>query len=442
MSLWKASTLSIDPRVLALAPAEAQSTLQTPAALVVFAATLFNLLLCFVNTNLFGLGANVVIGAEIALIGMALSMVWYRDFALYTILLTVVVYLFAVMLFRSDFDPKIARDILIAIIFFFLGSYLGSFRSADRLVTLLIFVALGVALFEWFALDTFVRYFDVIHYYLARGTLQTLENNSAAGMIIQGSDSGGLFINGTRFEERTLLPFLGTHRASGLFMEPVSAGNFAAIAFAWVLLRDRSRVWIFAAKTLAIATILVLADARFGSYLCLFTIVIYLLAPIIRPTMLFLAPFAAIFAILIYTGAHRNEISDNTLPGRLLSTGHSLGNLDAWQIWGLLANNLSASGSEGDSGYGYTLIKFGLGGSAAIWALFAYAPVLDEDAWRFKNFVAFYITLLLTISASLFSIKTAALLWFLCGTVNNPWRTAPFDPSTIGDNESMEEATT
>ena len=88
-------------------------------------------------------------------------------------------------------------------------------------------------------------------------------------------------------------------------MEPVSAGNFGAIAFAWVLLRDRSRVWIFAAKILAIATILVLADARFGFYVCVFTLVIYLAAPVIRPTMLFVAPFLAIVALLTYAYVDR-----------------------------------------------------------------------------------------------------------------------------------------
>jgi hypothetical protein len=36
--------------------------------------------------------------------------------------------------------------------------------------------------------------------------------------------------------------------------------------------------------------------------------------------------------------------------------------------------------------------------------------------------VALYIVILLTISTSLFTIKTAALLWFLLGTLNNPIR--------------------
>jgi putative polymerase len=357
------------------------------------------------------------------LIGVALGITWYRSYTLYAILLASTAYFFAVMLIRSEIDPKIARDFLIPIVFFFVGDQLGSLRLADRMVTLLIVIALGVAAFEWLALDTYLHYFDVIHYYLARGTEQTLESDSAAGLFIKGSDSAaGLFVNATRFGERTLLPFLGEHRASGIFMEPVSAGNFGAIAFAWVVLRDRSRVWIFAAKILAIATILVLADARFGFYVCIFTLVIYLAAPVTRPTMLFLAPFLAVVALLTYAYVDPKQGWDNSIVGRFLSSGRSIATLDGWQALGLRVSEVFTSGYAGDSGYGYVLAKVGLVGLAAFWALFVYAPSSDPNAQRFRNFIAFYVVSLLTISASLFSIKTAALLWFLYGTLNIPRR--------------------
>ena len=429
MSVWNVSTIST------VEPTEAQATQRTMAAGIVFAAVLFNLLLCFVNTTLFRLNANVVIATEIVLIGMALVLVWYRGYALYAILLTLTGYFLALMIIRSEFDPKIARDLLIPIVFYFLGAYLGSFRSADKLVTLLIIVALGAALFEWLALTTYLHYFDVIHYYQARGTEQTLEADTAGGVFIRGTDSSaGLFINGTRFEERTLLPFLGEHRVAGIFLEPVSVGNFGAIAFAWVLLRDRHRLWVFVAKILTIATILVLADARFGFYLCILTMIIYFAAPYIRPTMLFLAPFLVIIALVTYQGISWQGTWDNSMAGRFLFAGYSLATLDWLQVLGLRISDAFASGYYGDSGYGYVLVKVGLVGLAAIWALFIYAPVLDGDARRFKTFIAFYIVFLLIISASLFSIKTAALLWFLFGTLNNPNRADLIDPSaTLGD---------
>ena len=413
--VWNRSNDSTDE------PVKAQASPQTLAAFAVVAAVLFNMMLCFVNTTLFGISVSVVIAAEMAVIGTALALVWYRSYTLYAIVFLLTAYFFVVMLIRSEFDPKIVRDLLIPVVFFFLGSYLGSPRSADKLMTFLIVLALGTALFEWFALNTYLHFFDVIHYYQARGTEQTLQADTARRLFIRGADTtAGLFINATRFGERALLPFLGEHRVSGIMLEPVSVGNFGAIAFAWVLLRDRARIWALIAKVLAIATILVLADARFGVYLCILTVVIYLFAPLIRPAMLFFLPFLMIISLVTYAGVHVHAACDNTIAGRLLYAGGSLTALDPSQLFGLRTSNIFEAGYSGDSGYGYVLVKIGLAGLLAIWALFVYAPVVDSNAWRFKNFIAFYVVFLLTISASLFSIKTAALLWFLYGTLNNP----------------------
>jgi putative polymerase len=400
-------------------PNSAQAIGRTVAPLVVFGAVLLNFVLCFIDTNVFRVSSGVVISGEIMLIAMAFSLIWYRTTVLYLFFLLVLsVYFFSVMLVRSDFDPKIIRDFLIPFVFFFLGYYLGSVRSCDRLVTVLILLTLGSALVEWLALDTYLHYFDVIRYYVARGTESHLAADST--MVIRGADtSAGLYINGNRFEERTLLPFLGSHRVSGIFLEPVSVGNFGAIAFAWVLLRDRGRIWPLVAKSLAIATILVLADARFGFYFCIFTLILYLAAPIIRPTMLFLAPFLLMIGLVAYAAGHWQEAPSNELTGRLVFAANSLVELDPLQVLGLRASDVFIGGYAGDSGYGYMLAKVGLVGLTAIWALFVYAPVFDRDAWQFKIFVAFYIVFLLCISASLFTIKTAALLWFLCGTLNN-----------------------
>src|ERR1700722_9397109 len=418
-AIWSPSEVS------ASNAADAQGIEHALAPVLILAAVVFNFVLCFVDTNLFRIGASAVISTEIVLIGVAFGLIWHRSVTLYDILLLVTAYFFVVMVFRANFDPKILHDLLIPIAFFFVGSYLGSCRAADRLVTILIFLALGASLFEWLALDTYLKYFNVIHYYVARGTETSLQTDAAHGLFITDPASGaGLFINGTRFEPRTLLPFLGEHRVSGIFLEPVSIGNFGAIAFAWVLLRDRSRIWAIVAKILAIATILVLADARFGFYFCFFTLVIYLVAPIIRPTLLFLAPFLAMIALATYAGVHWQDASDNSITGRLLRGGDALAALDLLQVFGLQISDFFVNGYSGDAGYGYALVKIGLVGMVAIWALFIYAPDLDKDAWRFKNFIAFYSVSLLSVSASLFTIKTAALVWFLCGTLNNPNRAA------------------
>jgi putative polymerase len=390
------------------------------ASTVVAAAVIFNFVLCFVDTNIFNVSYTIVISCEVMLIGAAFGLIWHRTPTLYVILSLLAAYFFSVMVIRSEFDPKILRDFLIPIAFLFLGTYLGSLRSADKLVTCLIILALGAALLESLALNTYLHFFDVIKYYVARGTEVNLGSDTADGIFIRGTNSAaGLFINGTRFGDRTLLPFLGGHRVSGIFLEPVSAGNFGVIAFAWILLRER-RVWPFLFKTLAIVTIMVLADARFGVYLSAFLLVIYFAGQVIRPTILLLAPFVIMVALVAAYATGAETGADNSLAGRLMDAGHSIASLSPLQVFGMQTSASFVTGYAGDSGYGYALVKVGIVGLLGIWAVFVYAPVWNRDAWRFKIFVVFYTTSLLAISASVFSIKTAALVWFLYGTLNNP----------------------
>lgn len=374
-------------------------------------AVLYNCFLCFANTMLLTISPAVVISAEVILIGSALAMVWYRSFALNAILVAVAAYFYTVMMIRAQFDPKILRDVLIPIAFYFLGCHFGTLRLADRLVTLLIIVAFADALFEWLEPTVYSHYFDVARYYIERGTANQEEHQFFGG-----------FFNSARFQNRTLLPILGDHRVSGIFLEAPSVGNFGGIVFAWILLRPK-RLWSFILKTTAIVTVIVLADARFGLYFCFFVAVVYPFSRFIPRTMLFIAPFAAMSALVVYASSEGPQLFDNDMLGRFLYAGQILSKIYAPQVFGLGASDISTGASfagdiVNDSAYTYVLVEIGILGAAALWALFIYSPVEDRTAWRFKVVIAFYYILLLTIAASVFTIKTAALLWFLYGTLN------------------------
>jgi putative polymerase len=384
------------------------------ALIITFAAVLYNFVLCFMNTKLYGVSPTIVVTTEIVLIATAFGLIWSQSRTLYVILVLVAAYFYAVMMIRSEFDAKVLRDILIPIAFFFLGRHLGTVQSADRLVTILLIVAFGAALFEWGAVDSFLHYFDVSRYYISRGTVAADER------LFEG------FFNSTRFDSRTLLPFLGDHRVSGIFLEAPSVGNFGAIVFAWILLRPHAW-WAFAAKTVAILALLVLADARFGLYFAAFTLPLYLFGRFVRPTMLFVAPFVVMIALVVYANLAGHDALNNDMGGRFLYAGRLLSGVEALQVFGLQASDILAgvrfaSNPVNDSPYAYVLIEVGILGAAALWALFTFMPVVDKDARRFKLFVAFYYVLGLTVAGSVFTIKTAALLWFLYGTLNNQVR--------------------
>lgn len=371
---------------------------------LIVATLTFNFCLAFVNASITPLGAAPVIGIELLLIAIAGLMIWTRSATVLVVATVVICWLAFEMLMRYQFDAKTFRDGFIPIVFFFLGRYCSSPASGDRLVTACIIIVAAGAAFEWLFLDAFLRYFDVLGYFQAKGSL-----------AVDGVSEGpGLFVSGLRFEGRTLLPILGEHRVSSVFLEPVSLGNFGAIAFAWVLLRDRKHPARLLIKSLAILMILVLGDARFGLYLCGLVICCYLLAPLMRPTMIFVVPFLFVLALLGYASTRIGQPWDNTTSGRFLFSGQLLSTLDLAQAFGIKASGINYD----DSGYSYMLSQFGIPGAAGLWALYVYgAPASTLESWRFKLFVCLYLAMLLSISTSSVTIKTAALLWFLAGSI-------------------------
>lgn len=400
-------------------PAAADQQRGSPvASLLVLAALLFNFALAFVNASVAPISPAMVMAAEVVILGIAAFMVASRCESFYFVALAVVAWLVFAMAVRSNFDPKCIRDAFIPIIFFFLGRYFATPRTGDRLVLAALLVVAAGAIFEWGFLGAYLQYFDVLGYFRAKGSLD-------AGI---GDGAPGLFVSGERFEGRTLLPFLGEHRVSSIFLEPVSIGNFGAIVFAWVLARDYARPMALIGKILLIAGILVLGDARFGFYLCGLIVAVYLVAPLIRPTMVFVVPFLTIIGILIYVGQNPGVPWDNTIFGRFLLSGQLMSNLNLTQALGLQTSPVNFD----DSGYSYVLSQFGLFGGGLLWAIYVYgAPAETPQAWRFKLFACMYLVLLLAISTSSMTIKTGALLWFLAGCIAQGERAAPSSRSQV-----------
>lgn len=372
---------------------------------VVIGAILFNFALCFVNTNLLRTGAGIVIGCEMALIGATLALLVGRTYDLFVILGVYVAYTLFLAALQGSFDPKPARDLMIPVIFYYAARELGTREDGDRLVRAAVWIVLAVGLFEYGFLKQFVRLFDILGYYVSRGTVQ------AAAAEMSGDR---LFASGMRYEGRTLLPVLGEHRVSSVFLEPVSVGNFGAICFSWIVLREWGHPLRMIARLFPVVAIFVLADARFGLAVSLLSVAAFALAGLAGRALLAAAPFAVIVA-LAWIGYTWPDVAwDNTLRGRILLGGQFLSKLDMSDIFALVPNFSFTA----DSGYAYTLVKIGLAGFAGMWLLFVVAPARDGISWRYRVFVAIYVTLLLVISNSIYSIKTAALLWYLVGALD------------------------
>lgn len=374
--------------------------------LLLVGTVVFNFFLAFLNTRVMGISQNTVILAELLLIAGAMVLAADRRAGLYALLAVYLSYMALILALRPELDLKAIRDGLIPIVFYFLGRRVRDIASVDRIVLLTAAIVVAGGLFEYLALDTFIAYVNVLEYYVARGSLATAEH------IVEGSS---LFISGIRMEGRNLLPFLGPHRVSSVFLEPVGMGNYGAFLVLWAVFRKdmAGRGLLFFAG----CVVLVLCDARFGTMVCFASVGAMLFYRLVPSVIWFLIPALIILAMAIYgmtTDALRWE---DDFGGRWLHASWLLLKLDVQGVFGIS----TYSGFLEDNGYAYSLHQFGLIGLAGLWALYIFAPLRSPDAWRFRVPIIVYICLLMVVSASLFSIKTAALFWFCAGAVD-VWR--------------------
>ena len=375
------------------------------AVFTVIGALTFNALLCLVNTRIMGIADSHVMLSEMALVGSAFIAAMTRKSGLYLFLALFFSYMLLLFMLRGgQVNPKPVRDILIPLAFYFMGSRIKDPKLCDRLVLASAVIVVAFGLFEYLLLDTFLESFNVIGYYLARGTVKAEETFG---------QTKGLFISGQRPEARTILPFLGQHRVSSVFLEPVSMGNFAVIAYSWALFRGRA----FTARWLVFLlafTVVALADARFGLYSCVLITLLYPFYRFVPRIAWGLTPFLLLAAIAVYGITSVDAGGPNDIAGRFAVTAHILTQLSTGVVLGIEATDLFVS----DSGLAYTLTAFGIFGFVALWMLFVHAPIVHARAWRFHSMVIVYLLLLLLISDSSYSIKTAALLWFILGSSN------------------------
>ncbi len=298
---------------------------------LVLAAMFFNAALCLINTKLTAISSAHVVGAEILLISISL-VVSNRSFNYLNLgLITgTIMYCLTLTLIRAffsstqDVDIKVLRDFLIPITFFMLGTQVTDVKAADRTVWCAIVLVAPLALLEYFYLDIFLQYFDVVHYYIMRGSLQASKQVLLA--------SGNLMVSGIRpqGQGRELFSFLGDHRVSSIFLEPIGLACFGIITFMWGVVRSRSehkfRFGLLSAGLLFI----IFADSRFGALFSVFVLLLTMLPPRISTIAAANLPGAAITALVISGLLIHNFPTDveNTTSGRLIYSAQVLTEFD------------------------------------------------------------------------------------------------------------------
>jgi len=398
-----------------LAPDREREDGIVPAAAfaIVLIAMTFNMALCLANTRTGGIGNSYVIAGEI-LVLCAVFAVAYRSIShLGLFLLSVsVLYLSSLAIVRTlayggPVQVKPIRDLIIPIAFFMLGARAGSVRLADMLARVTAAIVIAVGLWELSFPDQFTKVFDVAKFYVNRGAMVTDQAQLASN----------LFISGMRPEElggRNLLPFLGAHRVSSIFLEPITAGNFGVVIVMWALVRSCATRRLFWGLLMAGVTVIVLADSRFGVVFCATALVIALMpTSLSTPLVIVLPAFTLTGIFLAQDHFSMSHAPGNGFASRLVLSADFLERLTVANVFGLQAPDFTAY----DSGYAYLFSGVGIIGVLGFWLVLWSLPSRSRSFNVFRSQVAAYYAVLLCVSNSAFTIKLASLLWFLAGVL-------------------------
>ncbi len=401
----------------ALAPASwARPTSHaTPAAWLgpslILATISFNPVLCFINTRHWALvGTPHIIALSVVIVAVgALSVRADVTSALAKNAFFVVVSTLAIKLVNPAIDLKILFDIAIVPVFYLLGRR-SSFSQAERILSMVMAIVLSVGLFELVWPEAYQQVFDILTFYTVKGSVDLNAVNYAGTNFFTSAersvDAG-----------RTLLPgLLGPHRVASVFLEPISMGNFPLISLSWLL--SVPARWGVARWLLAGGTVLcvILPDSRLAVTTCGFMGLSRLVTwnrsraiATALPVLCLLGLVGAGWLTLGDDGVA--EMLSDDLQGRLSFSGQLLASW-GWAEWLALAPSPLYTL---DTGYAYLISNLGLPISLMLWLQSSSRRLVGAEGQAMRGMVALYTATSLCIGGSMFSIKTAALLWFLVG---------------------------
>lgn len=380
------------------------------AGLVIIATVLFNAILAIINGNLYELNSNHVIASEMMLFGAALALALrrYRSEMLPWFLLMFVAGLFAVLRWAGTgaFEAKYLRDVLLIPAFVILGMTVQPERLA-RPILLVALIAVAVMLLEAFFLPQYRDLFKVQEYYIS-----TRDVDPASFWDTEV----GLYPSAVR--EDRMLPFVDLHRLSSVFLEPVSLGNFCAILFAYLLAfgkRIPRRTYLVLAAS--VFALLVGCDGRLAIVGMMLIFAISLIAPFLPKFSVFLYLPFSILAVCVLTWTAGFSPDGNEFPNRL---AHTVALLEAYGPMEYLGLSERFADRAVDSGIAYWIATQSALGVAVtwIWVMFS-ARQNTVPQVRYLHGIALYLSITMLVSASFASIKTAALMWFILGALQN-----------------------
>lgn len=374
---------------------------------ILIASVVYQTVLAFMNTHLFRTSASLVALSEFFIyLACVLMIARHIRLEFVAIVSLVLAYLLLLSIFRNALEIKGFRDVMIPILFYWLGRHVADTHLADRVLKFLVILTLAFGLFELFFLDQYSRVLNIFSYYLSTGTVTVATNFI--------SDST-LNLNGMRPEGigRTILPSLfSSHRVSSVFLEPVSLGNFSVIIAAWGLSKPRAEYKQALFFVLSAIVLIALSDSRYGLIMVTLLIALRVIVQGRLHTAAIISPFVSILALILIGLFFKGDFGDNVI-GRLFWTGDTLLSFNIEKVLGIQGFDIP----YGDMGYAYLISRWGILLCIVLWVAIWMIRMPDDRGNRFRAYIALYISLILTVSGtSFFALKTAGVLWFLMGS--------------------------
>lgn len=387
--------------------------------LLLLSAVGYNFVLAFVNAKIMPVSPALTYLAELLIYAGCFGIgIWSLERSKLAALLAGIALIVAVLLFRYliewRVDAKFIRDAIIPFAFLVLGSAYGG--SLPKLfVRMAVLIGL-VAAFELAVPDLYGDLINPKSYYV-----------NTRGLDESGfwNEDSNLFVSATRPGERNFLPGSGLPRASSIFVEPVSAGNF--IVFFVAILLTFWRSMRLRQVLTSIGVLLFLIVATDGRLAVGTSLLLVLGAPVLRRLdqrlSFLIMPLVLLGALAIVWVTGVSTYQDDTL-GRVYLTVNAMLRMPA-EVW--LGLDFDAAYAYFDSGIAYFIASQSI--MVVGFFLLAYAFGMDmptEDGQAFKNFFMLAFSVGLLVSNSLFSVKSASLWWFVCGALWQlkgwPWR--------------------
>jgi hypothetical protein len=376
------------------------------AVAIVLAAVLYNTFLAFVKARGFPITLPMVIVTELMILAGAALAVLHTGFRKTDApaLLLFFFFLFNALLIslvNGAIVIEMARNAAVIAVFLMIG-----LRADRETVARTFAIAAGLVFFV-----LLLEVLWTVGY--ARFLEPGLYFEETRGIARSEFDEIGLFANALGFEDRFALLNLVPHRTSSLYMEQVSLANYAIIlAIFLVSLWKRIPVWQRIAYSLLIAFILVTNNSRTALAMTLAAPVIYFLAPVL-PRLITLGLMPAVLAAAVLVATVSPATGDN-FAGRVSLTVRTLSELDLSALLGALATEAA---TFADSGYTFVIYGSSVLGLLALWLFFSLIIAGRGAAQKRAGVMMglyFFMNLMVS-GTSVFSIKTAALLWLLIG---------------------------